>query len=870
MRTSLPIPESQSPPTASQQSVHEKCAEHSSAESSWRSGLTGHGASAGGSVPSGSGSSTGSQFDFSAIRSFRHLSNESRVQRDPDVGRSGRSLRADVAGSVEHVLRAPGRPLEAHVRSEFEPRFQTDFRDVRIHTDSVAADSANALRARAYALGRDIVFGAGQYRPHTETGRRLIAHELTHTIQQRSVPPLSAEKLRRVSMTSRSHPAEHEARSVSALLTSRTTVGKGSGSVTPAMRTGPIIAREDADHPPATPATDEDRRAMTDGAVRWLDGLTDQVSTMRRVAAAEKGAAADAATGAGAFHQIMNQNRLAQLLRNAKSVFEAQRSEQPYVTMPHDDPDQIRLGEAYARARDQLSQAIHEAQANAADLADAGVKSAELAGYRENQLLLLESNPYGSVARTSFTSNELQISSGGRATVRSDVDEIIAHLHEYNLAGDGAERIRNALRNAVPHVGQTAGAPAPGVEQDATVAATIQPILERLAAIHWGVNEAASRLERAEAQVRTFAGDTVANAAIGNIIQSHFSTRDSGYATLLADRYARMARELRGSGSLMVHAPDPNDSHCGVGSIGGGFSVTQAHADANHFYFCADITVGDDEAVSTIIHETAHAVIPALGAAGAVQSSTTTPRDRSYAGERIYRHLTTEEALDNAESYAYCVDELLGIQVRRDAPPNDQITGCADPGPVEDAIARATYRIRLAAMWADQTNDRFRRAGRALTQNEIGIVQEGFPGAAAQRAQDVLNVLATLSARLAYYIPADCRTASDREARAGGLIYGPAYAASASGVRATSRTYPAATFRICPDWFNQTAEVRENTLTQILALRYNDSIPAGDLVGYADLIRFVQQAAHPSVANRNLAAHQAADAPPAPGPGQQP
>jgi hypothetical protein len=65
-----------------------------------------------------------------------------------------------------------------------EPRFGHDFSHVRVHTDARAAESSHDMQANAYTLGRDVVFGAGQYRPGTATGNRLLAHELAHTIQQ--------------------------------------------------------------------------------------------------------------------------------------------------------------------------------------------------------------------------------------------------------------------------------------------------------------------------------------------------------------------------------------------------------------------------------------------------------------------------------------------------------------------------------------------------------------------------------------------------------------------------------------------------------------------------------------------------------------
>ena len=86
-------------------------------------------------------------------------------------------------GAVGAVRGSGGRPLERGVQQEFGHRFGRDFSQVRVHTESAAAQSARQLRARAYALGPHIVFGAGQFAPGTPQGRRLLAHELAHVVQ---------------------------------------------------------------------------------------------------------------------------------------------------------------------------------------------------------------------------------------------------------------------------------------------------------------------------------------------------------------------------------------------------------------------------------------------------------------------------------------------------------------------------------------------------------------------------------------------------------------------------------------------------------------------------------------------------------------
>jgi pyrrolidone-carboxylate peptidase len=94
----------------------------------------------------------------------------------------------EIAPPIVHTtLRSPGQPLESSTRALMESGFGHDFSRVRVHTDGHAAESARAINALAYTVGQQIVFGHGQYQPATAAGRRLLSHELTHTIQQSAV-----------------------------------------------------------------------------------------------------------------------------------------------------------------------------------------------------------------------------------------------------------------------------------------------------------------------------------------------------------------------------------------------------------------------------------------------------------------------------------------------------------------------------------------------------------------------------------------------------------------------------------------------------------------------------------------------------------
>ena len=94
----------------------------------------------------------------------------------------------EIPSIVNDVLSSTGQPLDHETRGRMEPLFGHDFSNVRVHTDAKAADSAQAVDAVAYTVGQDMVFGPGQYAPETSSGKRLLAHELTHVTQQSASP----------------------------------------------------------------------------------------------------------------------------------------------------------------------------------------------------------------------------------------------------------------------------------------------------------------------------------------------------------------------------------------------------------------------------------------------------------------------------------------------------------------------------------------------------------------------------------------------------------------------------------------------------------------------------------------------------------
>ncbi|WP_088240836.1 DUF4157 domain-containing protein [Calothrix rhizosoleniae] len=91
---------------------------------------------------------------------------------------------SEIPPIVHEVLRSPGQSLDKDIRGFMEPRFGHDFSHVRVHTDGRAAQSARAIDALAYTVGENVVFGQGQYAPKNNSGKQLLAHELSHVVQQ--------------------------------------------------------------------------------------------------------------------------------------------------------------------------------------------------------------------------------------------------------------------------------------------------------------------------------------------------------------------------------------------------------------------------------------------------------------------------------------------------------------------------------------------------------------------------------------------------------------------------------------------------------------------------------------------------------------
>jgi hypothetical protein len=156
---------------------------------------------------------------------------------------------------VHDVLATPGRPLDEASRAPFERRFGLNFAAVRIHADGEAARSALAVNARAYTVGRDIVFGPGRFAPRTGEGQRLLAHELAHVVQQGGVKQSGGP----LAIGTPDAAPEREARAAADAIAS---VPSGPAAI---VARAPVSLQRDGETTPAAapPAATADSRPLT-------------------------------------------------------------------------------------------------------------------------------------------------------------------------------------------------------------------------------------------------------------------------------------------------------------------------------------------------------------------------------------------------------------------------------------------------------------------------------------------------------------------------------------------------------------------------------------------------------------------------------
>ncbi|MDP9107829.1 MAG: DUF4157 domain-containing protein, partial [Pseudomonadota bacterium] len=221
------------------------------------------------------------------------------LQRDA----SGSDSREPIDKSaVTEVLQSPGRPLDASTRAMMEPHFGYDFSRVRVHTDAQAARSAETIHANAYTAGQNVVFGAGRYAPGSRQGQQLMAHELTHVVQQASGPVTSTPVADGISL---SHPGDLHERSAQASALSVHAAGPSNaamqrGSGTPDLRPLPGTGSTGPLHLQRSAADDATVASSVFAGIGAAAGIVSTVFAGQSAAAAGRQADAAEAASVGA------------------------------------------------------------------------------------------------------------------------------------------------------------------------------------------------------------------------------------------------------------------------------------------------------------------------------------------------------------------------------------------------------------------------------------------------------------------------------------------------------------------------------------------------------------------------------------------
>jgi hypothetical protein len=150
---------------------------------------------------------------------------------------------------LDVVGKGVGTPLDRETRTTMEAGLGADFGDVRVHTDAAAARSAGSVQALAYTVGNDVVFQSGTYQPGTSSGQRMLAHELTHVLQQRAGPVEGAATAGGIALSDPTDRFERAADdSAERFMSSRPVASDHSD----AGRSGVQVARQVDDAEPAT------------------------------------------------------------------------------------------------------------------------------------------------------------------------------------------------------------------------------------------------------------------------------------------------------------------------------------------------------------------------------------------------------------------------------------------------------------------------------------------------------------------------------------------------------------------------------------------------------------------------------------------
>ena len=589
----------------------------------------------------------------------------------------------------------------------------------------------------------------------------------------------------------------------------------------------------------------EERSDSVRGAMDVINDLRQQLQVERLRARAQATTAGGAAEASRRAHAILNQREIRRVLRSASRLYNAQKELAQWGT-----PLRERFRQVYFDFLGEARGAIDESLALSRN--DQAAEREEEAAYGESLLQWMEASPMREAAMSTQASFTAAFQ-GQSANLTAVLNNLVPSL---NFAQPGmADRARNAINMAVgrdPHLTRDpariwATGPVPGLADAA---------LAQIDQIEQVMRRGPMLLRAAIARLNVWLQAPAQPIDVADRVDELFHTRDAGYGQLLRARLQLMLDNIEGRGQLFAHTLRPGDtSNCTTPTTLG--QMPRPY----EFIFCRFSSNLDSNA-STLLHEVAHAVIPGRGTRSSATSGA--PIDRAYAGERLMQRMTTEEALNNAESYAQLITVLAGITPT--AIPSDTVTGCADSGPWLDAMALAQSAHRRAWSYLEEARAAL-DSGAAIEPWLRTLIDAhlGTPSVTDLRGMltDFGNLQAdatvwhmghTFSCPAARTCPANAVAFDNRRIyRTGGLVVSSPRGGSSAP-------------RICPAFFSlATADDRARMAHVIVSRSFGDSflIRKERVWGYATLALEIYRRDIGAPPASSLAEHQAADQPPA-------
>ncbi len=590
---------------------------------------------------------------------------------------------------------------------------------------------------------------------------------------------------------------------------------------------------------------------MQQAREQTVRGAMDFLDTLRRLLAADRlrarlaaAQAAGIAEGSRRAHPILNQAGVRERLRRGRGIYDAQRG-----SLDANHPLQGELRQAYARFLSEAREAFDEALSLAQH--DQQAQLREQSAYGESLVRWMEASPLRNealVGRTRLTAADVAASQLQESDLATVLSTLVPHL---NLVQPGmtarARAAINATRNRV--TAQTTGAAqrttATGATQTAADAA-----IAMLDGAERTIDRGRTMLRAAIARLDVWLQAPTQPIDVADRVNELFNTRDPGYGQLLRDRLQVMLNNLAGSGSLFAHMHRPADaSTCTTPSTLG--EMTRPY----EFHFCGSFRSLDHDA-GVLLHELAHAVIPGRGSRGPAGAGH--PLDRAYAGERLLRRMSTEEALNNAESYFQLIAGLAGTPVA--TIPTDTVTGCTDTGPLLDALALAQSAHRRAWSHLEEVQDQLRngRPMNTMLQAQINTHWASpSPPDLLVMLQDFYNLQVDASA---WHTGHTFLCPPARSCPAGALAFDNrrVYRSGAASARRRSGSSDP---RICPAFFALSADDRARAAHVLVSLSFaGANLQRPQMAwGYAALALAIYRNDFGAPPASNLAEHQAAD-----------